>query len=137
MQCTWPPSQIVNIKRTSSSFHWKLTCSCMILLNNCCFGIKQQSLIMFILHTSSFDNLRWWSCTLHSLTALSNVFCGNLRLFLFIFLRKSSNDDVCRMNMISDCCLMPKQQLLSNILQEQVNFQWNDDEARFILDQHA
>ena len=51
--------------------------------------------------------------------------------------RKLSNDDVCRMNMISDCCLTPKQQLLSNIMQEQVNFQWNDDEVRFILDQHA
>ena len=31
---------------------------------------------------------------------------------------------------VSDCCLTP-------IQQEQVNFQWNDDGVRFVLDQHA
>jgi len=37
---------------------------------------------------------------------------------------------------VSDCCLTPIQ--LSSILRrEQVNFQWDDDEVRFVLDQHA
>ena len=34
--------------------------------------------------------------------------------------------------------LTPNQQLFSYISwQEQVNFQWDDDEVRFVLDQHA
>ena len=36
---------------------------------------------------------------------------------------------------VSDCSLMPIQQLLS--WGEQVNFQWDDDEVCFVLDQHA
>jgi len=33
----------------------------------------------------------------------------------------------------SDCCLMPTQQYW----REQVDFQWNDDEVCFVLDQQA
>jgi uncharacterized membrane protein len=35
---------------------------------------------------------------------------------------------------MSDCCLMSKEHIS---LQEQVNFQWDDDEVHFVLDQHA
>ena len=38
---------------------------------------------------------------------------------------------------MSDCCLMPTQQFSAISWQEQVNFQWDDDEVHFILDQHA
>ena len=38
---------------------------------------------------------------------------------------------------VSDCCLPPTQEFSSYIMREQVNFQWDDDEVRFILDQHA
>jgi len=40
---------------------------------------------------------------------------------------------------VSDCCLMPIQQFFSYMIswREQINFQWNDDEVRFVLDQHA
>jgi hypothetical protein len=37
---------------------------------------------------------------------------------------------------VSDSCLMPIQQFVSYIIPEQVNFQWNDDEVRFVLYQH-
>jgi hypothetical protein len=43
--------------------------------------------------------------------------------------------DLCK-NWVSDCCLTPTQQFFSYIM-EQVNFQWNDDEVHFVLDQHA
>jgi hypothetical protein len=36
---------------------------------------------------------------------------------------------------VSDCYLRPIQQLFSYI--EQINYQWDDDEVRFVLDQHA
>jgi len=32
---------------------------------------------------------------------------------------------------------MPTQQFFSYIMAEQVNFQWDDDEVRFVLDQNA
>jgi hypothetical protein len=39
---------------------------------------------------------------------------------------------------VSDCYLTPIQQLFLAISwREQVNFQWDDDEVRFVLDQHA
>jgi hypothetical protein len=42
---------------------------------------------------------------------------------------------------VSDCCLTPAQQFFSYIsyimAREQVNFQWDDDEVLFVLDQHA
>jgi hypothetical protein len=38
---------------------------------------------------------------------------------------------------VSDCCLMPTQQFSAISWQEQVNFQWDDDEVHFILDQHV
>ena len=39
---------------------------------------------------------------------------------------------------VSDCCLTPNQQFFNYIsLREQVNFEWDDDEVRFLLDQHA
>jgi hypothetical protein len=39
---------------------------------------------------------------------------------------------------MSNCCLMPTQQFFSAISwQEQVNFQWDDDDICFVLDQHA
>jgi hypothetical protein len=41
---------------------------------------------------------------------------------------------------MNDCCLMPTQQFFSYICiswREQVNFQWDDDEVRFVLEQHA
>ena len=37
----------------------------------------------------------------------------------------------------SDCCLAPIQQFSSISWREQVNFQWDDHEVRFVLDQHA
>jgi hypothetical protein len=39
------------------------------------------------------------------------------------------------MEWVSDCCLTPIQQFFQ--WQEQVNFQWDEDEVRFLLDQHA
>ena len=36
-----------------------------------------------------------------------------------------------------DCCLTPTQQFSAISWREQVNFQWNDNEVRFALDQHA
>ena len=40
---------------------------------------------------------------------------------------------------MSDYCLTPTQQFVFAAIswREQVNFQWNDDEVRFVLDQHA
>jgi hypothetical protein len=38
---------------------------------------------------------------------------------------------------VSDCCLTPIQQFSAISWREQVNFQWDDDEVRFVLDQHA
>jgi len=41
------------------------------------------------------------------------------------------------MRWVSDCCLTLIQQFFSYIWREQVNYQWDDDEVRFVLDQHA
>jgi hypothetical protein len=38
---------------------------------------------------------------------------------------------------LSDCCLTPTQQFFSYRWRERVNFQLDDDEVRFVLDQHA
>jgi hypothetical protein len=38
---------------------------------------------------------------------------------------------------VSDCCLTPIQQFATISWREQGNFQWDDDDARFVLDQHA
>ena len=43
---------------------------------------------------------------------------------------------------VCDCCLTPIQQFFSYMLcyiswREEVNFQWDDDEVHFVLDQHA
>ena len=38
---------------------------------------------------------------------------------------------------MSDCFLKPIQQFSAISWGEQVNFQWDDDEGRFVLDQHA
>jgi len=38
---------------------------------------------------------------------------------------------------VSDCCLTPIRQFSAISWREQVNFQWHDDEIRFVLDQHA
>jgi len=38
---------------------------------------------------------------------------------------------------VSDCCLMPIQHFSAISWREQVNFQWDDDDVRFVLDQHA
>jgi len=38
---------------------------------------------------------------------------------------------------MNDCCLTPTQQFASISWREQVNFQLNDDEVRFVLDQHS
>ena len=42
-------------------------------------------------------------------------------VFFFIWTEKNE--------WVSDCCLTP--------IQQQVNFQWDDDEVRFVLHQHA
>ena len=39
--------------------------------------------------------------------------------------------------MSDSCCLTPTQQFSAISWREQINFQWNDDEVRFVLDQHA
>jgi hypothetical protein len=41
------------------------------------------------------------------------------------------------MEWVSDCCLAPIQQFIAISWREQVNCQWDDDEVRFVLDQHA
>jgi hypothetical protein len=38
---------------------------------------------------------------------------------------------------VSNCCLTPSQQFLAISWQEQVDFQWDDDEVCFGLDQNA
>ena len=38
---------------------------------------------------------------------------------------------------VSDCCLTPIQQFSAISWREQVNFQWDDDEVCFVLDQQA
>jgi hypothetical protein len=38
---------------------------------------------------------------------------------------------------MNDCCLTPTQQFSAISWQEQVNIQCNDNEVRFVLDQHA
>jgi hypothetical protein len=38
---------------------------------------------------------------------------------------------------VSDCCLTPTQQFSAISWREQDNFHWDDDEVRFVLDQHA
>ena len=38
---------------------------------------------------------------------------------------------------VSDCCLTPIQQFLAASWREQVNFQWDDDEVCFVINQHA
>jgi len=38
---------------------------------------------------------------------------------------------------VSDCCLMPTQQFFSNIMARFNYFSIDDDEIRFVLDQHA
>jgi hypothetical protein len=41
--------------------------------------------------------------------------------------------------LVSDCCLMPLNSAFFSAISwwEQVNYQWYDDEVRFVLDQHA
>ena len=38
---------------------------------------------------------------------------------------------------VSDCCVKPIQLFFSYIMARKIYFQWNDDEVRFVLDQHA
>ena len=38
---------------------------------------------------------------------------------------------------VSDYCLTPTKQFLAISWREQLNFQWDDDEVRLVLDQHA
>jgi hypothetical protein len=38
---------------------------------------------------------------------------------------------------MNDCCLIPIQQISAISWREQVNFQWDDDEVCFVLDQHV
>jgi hypothetical protein len=38
---------------------------------------------------------------------------------------------------VSDCSLTQIQQFLAILWREKVNFQWDDDEVRFVLDQRA
>jgi hypothetical protein len=38
---------------------------------------------------------------------------------------------------VSECCLTLTQQFSAISWREQVNFQWDDDEVRFVLYQHA
>jgi hypothetical protein len=38
---------------------------------------------------------------------------------------------------VGDCCLTPIQYFSAILWREQVNFQWDDDEIRFVLDQRA
>jgi hypothetical protein len=38
---------------------------------------------------------------------------------------------------VSDCCFMPIHQFSAVSWRAQENFQWDDDEIRFVLDQHA
>jgi hypothetical protein len=38
---------------------------------------------------------------------------------------------------VSDYCLTPNEQFFSYIMARTSYIQWNDDDARFVLDQHA
>ena len=38
---------------------------------------------------------------------------------------------------VSDCCLSQLSNFSAISWRKQVNFQWDDDEVRFVLDQHA
>jgi len=38
---------------------------------------------------------------------------------------------------VGDCRLTPTQKFSTMSMREQVNFLWNDDEVRFMLDKHA
>ena len=52
--------------------------------------------------------------------------------------RQGRHASVCNSEWISGCCLTPTQQFFSYIIWwEQINFQWDDDEVRFLLEQHA
>jgi hypothetical protein len=53
-----------------------------------------------------------------------------INLYLYIVLHWGSE-------LVSGCCLKPTQHFSAISWREQVNFQWNDDEFRFVLDQHA
>jgi hypothetical protein len=45
---------------------------------------------------------------------------------------------ICEMcEWVSDCCLTPIQQFVSYIMERTSYFQWDDDEIRFVLDQHT
>ena len=41
------------------------------------------------------------------------------------------------MEWVSGCCLTPTQQFFSYIMAKKVTFQRDDNEVRFVLDQHA
>ena len=43
----------------------------------------------------------------------------------------------CVSEWVSDYCLTPTQQFVSYIMVRTSYFQWNDDDIRFVLDQHA
>jgi hypothetical protein len=62
----------------------------------------------------------------------------NCILVLMYFDSENTVTCNCCAEWVSDYCLMPTQQLYSTISWgEQVNCQWDDDEVRFVLDQHA
>ena len=54
---------------------------------------------------------------------------------IVLFLNLKIQKNAC--TLVSHCCLAPIKQCLSNIMREQVNFHWDDDDVCFILDQHA
>ena len=59
-----------------------------------------------------------------SYTIQCNLICNDSKWYLF--------------ERVNGCCLTPTQQFFSAISwREQVNFQCDDDEVRFVLDQHT
>jgi hypothetical protein len=55
----------------------------------------------------------------------------------FHYCYSSGSQIFCWHRGVSDCCLTPTHKFLAIAWQEQVNFQLNDEEVRFDLDQHA
>ena len=62
----------------------------------------------------------------------------SLLVIFFIFWARNTLNKKYQSEWVSDCCLTPTQQFFPAISwREQINFQWDNDEVRFVLDQHA
>jgi len=51
--------------------------------------------------------------------------------------KKTTKEQPEKSEWVSDCWSMPTQHFSAISWWEKINFQWDDDEVRFVLDQHA